>query len=221
MNHRRPRIVLAPNAASAPVPRRNFLARALGAALGGAFLFQPREGRASTQAYEPFIGEISLFGFNFAPVGWALCNGQLLPISPNTALFSLLGTMYGGNGVNTFALPDLRGRVPLGVGQGPGLSDYSQGQYGGEENHILGVSEMPAHAHGSFVSNGLGTSDSPENAFPAKNPAGIPAFGGTANVTASPGQIGTNGGNQPHNNLSPYLALNWCIATQGIFPSRP
>lgn len=211
------RIILAP---AASLPRRSFLAKIFGATLAGAFMLRPREGRAAGQGLDPFIGELALFGFNFAPVGWAQCNGQLLSIAQNTALFALLGTQYGGNGQTTFALPDLRGRVPINQGQGPGLSNYTIGQLGGEESHTLISNEMPAHNHVANVSSALGTSDSPNGGYPAKNPAGIPAWAPTTNGAFNPGQIGLAGGSQPHNNMQPYLTLNWCIALQGVFPSR-
>lgn len=217
----RSRMILMPNAQPTGLPRRNFLARILGVAMGGALFAQPRAARASTLAYEPFLGELALFGFNFAPVGWAQCNGQLLTISSNSALFALLGTTYGGNGVNTFALPDLRGRVPLGMGQGSGLTSRTLGETGGAESRALGVSEMPSHTHGVYVSNALGTADSPEGAFPARNPAGIPSFGATGTVLGGAGQIAWSGGGLPHGNVPPYQVLNWCIATQGIYPTRP
>lgn len=217
----RPRMILMPDAQPAGLPRRNFLARVLGVALGGALFAPPRAARASTLAYEPFIGELALFGFNFAPMGWAQCQGQLLAIASNTALFSLLGTTYGGNGVTTFGLPDLRGRVPMGVGQGSGLTNRTLGETGGAESRALGVSEMPSHTHGVYVSNALGTADSPEGAFPARNPAGIPSFGATGAVLGGAGQIAWSGGGLPHGNVPPYQVLNWCIATQGIFPTRP
>jgi microcystin-dependent protein len=157
-----------------------------------------------------------MFGFNFAPRGNAFCNGQIMSISQNTALFSLLGTTYGGNGTTTFALPDLRSRVPLHFGQGPGLSSYSQGQLAGEENHTLITTEMPVHTHTARASSGDATDASPVG--------NVLAAGGTytaaANQNMAAGAITSVGGSQPHNNLQPYLALNFCIALNGIFPSR-
>jgi microcystin-dependent protein len=177
----------------------------------------------------PFIGEIRMFGFNFAPRGWALCNGQLLSIAQNTALFSLLGTMYGGNGQTTFGLPNLQSRVPIHQGQGQGLSSYVMGQLAGEENHTLISNEMPQHLH--TVSPPCSAEDA--NLAAAKNnylASPQVAVGGAAvNVytsAASPNTFmaATNssivGGSQPHNNLQPYLVVNFCIAVQGIFPSR-
>ena len=164
----------------------------------------------------PFLGEIRIFGFNFAPRGWAFCNGQAMSISQNTALFSLLGTTYGGNGITTFALPNLQSRVPLHFGQGPGLSPYALGQVSGEENHTLITSEMPAHTHAARASSGDATDTSPVG--------NVLAAGGTYTATANQnmaaGAVTTTGGGFPHNNLPPYLALNFSIALQGIFPSR-
>lgn len=167
---------------------------------------------------DPFIGEIRCFGFNFAPVGWALCQGQLLSISSNTALFSLLGTMYGGNGQTTFALPDLRGRSPIGFGQGPGLSSYEQGQPGGQEQVTLSRGQLPAHGHVVGAASAA-TAKSPDGAVPAFTAAGS-SYGTTADLSMSAGMISGGGSNQPHDNLPPYLVLNWCIALQGIYPSR-
>jgi microcystin-dependent protein len=171
-----------------------------------------------------FIGTISLFGFNFAPRGWAMCAGQLLPISQNSALFALLGTMYGGDGIQTFGLPDLRGRVAVGMGNGPGLSPYNQGQMAGSETVTLLQTEMPMHNHLLNVSGSGATSTTPSgnvlavSALPDESP--VNTYGPTPNATANPQAIGMAGGNQPHQNIQPYLALNYCIALEGIFPSR-
>jgi microcystin-dependent protein len=166
---------------------------------------------------EPFIGELRLFPYNFAPRGWAFCNGQLIAISQNTALFSLLGTTYGGNGQTTFALPDLRGRVPVSAGQGPGLSSYSLGQTGGTETVTLLQTQMPAHNHQVAVSNGGATASRPAgNYLAAGGSYTTPSDGNTLAPTA----VTPSGGNQPHENTQPYLTLNWCIALEGIFPSR-
>lgn len=165
---------------------------------------------------EPFVGQLMCVGFNFAPKGWALCQGQLLPIAQYTALFSLLGTMYGGNGQTTFALPDLRGRVPMSFGQGPGLQNYDQGQVSGSENVTLIINQIPMHNHTVACS-----STDPSDTTPV---GGVPAAGGsystTANATMLPTMIGQAGGNQPHSNMQPYLVLNWIIALEGIYPSR-
>jgi len=188
---------------------------------------------------EPFLGQIILVGFNFAPRGWALCQGQLLPIAQNTALFALLGTMYGGNGQTTFALPDLRGRVPNGFGLGPGLSNYDQGQVGGTETVTMTVNQLPAHGHAvpgtgltatANVKNSAGNQQMPAGNIPAGEAAGVTATYSSAmpDGVMAPGAISVGGnatasnmgGSQPHPNLQPYLTLNYCIALEGIFPSR-
>ena len=156
---------------------------------------------------EPFIGEIRNFGFNFAPRGWALCQGQLLPINQNTALFSLLGTMYGGDGRITFALPDLRGRTPIGFGQGPGLSDRTQGEAAGEEAVTLTDSDLPAHTH-SVIAASVATTKNPAGAVPGFTARGH-SYGTTADVVMSPTMVGQSGGGTPHDNMPPYLVTNW------------
>src|SRR5277367_4563851 len=176
---------------------------------------------------EPFVGQITLFPFFFAPKGWAHCEGQLLPISQNTALFSLLGTYYGGNGVQNFALPDLRGRVPIGQGQGPGLSGYDIGSPQGVETLTLLASQSPPHSHPFPAVAAPATTNAPAGALPAEAhgsgrgafPVNIYAALQTAVPLAS-GQVAPAGGGQPHNNVQPYLTLNWCIALQGIYPPR-
>ncbi|RSK48136.1 phage tail protein [Hymenobacter rigui] len=191
-------------------------------------LLAPNKAAAfGTQADTPFIGEIMIAGFNYAPRGWAMCEGQILSIAQNTALFSLLGTTYGGNGQTTFALPDLRGRVPIHFNQGPGLSYHSLGERSGAETHTLITTEMPAHIHTGSVAlpcnTGQGTSNSPVGNVLAADGSGLPQFHGTANGTmGGAGSVTTNpaGGSQPHNNMQPYLALNFCIALEGIYPSR-
>ncbi len=168
----------------------------------------------------PFLGEIRIFGFNFAPRGWALCSGQLLAISQNTALFSILGTTYGGNGTSNFALPDMRGRVALGSGQGPGLSVYALGEQSGVENVTLLVSEMPAHRHAAGCSSAVGDSYMGSGAVPATDAGGNNVYTGASNNTMNPSSLAIVGGSQPHNNLQPYMAMNYCIALQGVFPAR-
>lgn len=168
---------------------------------------------------EPFLGQIMMFAGNFAPRGWALCNGQILPIAQNTALFSILGTTYGGNGQTTFALPDLRGRVPMHPGQGPGLSNHDLGEASGSETVSLTVNNMPAHNHPANATNAAGSATRPGGNVPAATGAGSYAPGpGTAPM--SPAFIGAIGGSQPFNNLQPYLCVNFIIALEGIFPSR-
>lgn len=178
---------------------------------------------------EPFIGQIIMVGFNFAPKGWALCQGQLLSIAQNTALFSLLGTTYGGDGQTTFALPDLRGRCAIGMGQGPGLSNYYQGDVSGTESVTLIQSQIPSHTHQLMASRSSGTVNNPENALLGKsevtiargNKVAVDAFAsGAPEVAMNPLAISLTGGSQPHSNMQPYLVMNYAIALQGIFPSR-
>ena len=165
----------------------------------------------------PFLGELKIVSFNFAPTGYAFCNGQILPISQNTALFSLLGTTYGGNGVNTFALPNLQGQTPIHVGLG-----FTQGQTGGEATHTLTVSEMPAHTHALSGAGATGTTGNPANEVLATAPLGLGnVYGPATQLTPmSSTAIGTVGGGQPHENRRPFLVLNIVIALEGIYPSR-
>lgn len=176
-------------------------------------------------AQTPFVGEIHMFAGNFAPVGWAFCDGALIPITQNTALFSLLGTTYGGNGTSNFALPDLRGRAPLHNGQGPGLSSYSQGQTGGSENIALTAAQMPAHTHNLAASSAAGTSASPIGQTWAAGASGTKQYSTPANagttVPMNTAMLANSGSNTPHNNMQPSLAINYIIALQGIFPARP
>jgi microcystin-dependent protein len=171
---------------------------------------------------DPFVAEIRIFPFNFAPRGWAWCDGQLLPLSQNTALFSLLGTTYGGNGKTNFALPDLQGRTPMHPGQGPGLSLHDLGETGGSEFVSLLESEIPAHAH-VIRDHDL---DLAELNAPAPNrvlaqSANGTAYGAPVNlVNMSSQALAPAGGDQPHNNLQPYLTFYFCIALQGVFPPR-
>jgi microcystin-dependent protein len=175
---------------------------------------------------DAFLGEIRTFAGNFAPQGWAFCDGQLLSISQNTALFALLGTFYGGDGRTTFALPNLQGRLPLNAGNGAGLSAYTVGDSGGTESVTLAVNQMPAHRHTAQSGNSTGTKNSPDGAVWAAAHSGrvrdtIYATNdpGTAQPM-SPNAISTVGGGQPHNNMPPYLVLTFIIALQGIFPAR-
>lgn len=170
---------------------------------------------------DPFIGEIRMFGGNFAPKGWAFCNGQLLSISQNTALFSLLGTTYGGNGTTTFGLPDLRGRAPLHWGQGPGLSPYAQGEQGGQEQSTLIANQMPTHSHAANAASGGGNVTGPSGAVWAASTQRDTLYSnGGPGATMSPAAIGNAGGNQPHENRQPYLTVSFIIALEGIYPPR-
>jgi microcystin-dependent protein len=174
---------------------------------------------------DPFVGEIHAVPYSFAPRGWALCDGQLMPISQNTALFSLLGTTYGGDGKSTFALPNLQGCSPIFWGQGPGLSPYYEGQTGGETAVTLLQSEMPTHAHGVNVVDAPGTQNSPQGALLGKARFGkafdLQYASSPANGTAMhSGALAVAGGGQPHNNMPPYLVVTFIIALQGIFPPR-
>jgi len=168
-------------------------------------------------AEDPILGTVFIFAGNFAPTGYALCNGALLPIAQNTALFSVIGTFYGGDGVTTFALPNLQSRVPVGMGQGVGLSPYSVGENGGTENVTLTIGQMPGHNHVLTYAEEQ-TTNMPANALPAAN--------GAYSTQRATGDMSANGmtvvgQNQPHNNIQPFLTLTYIIATQGIFPSRP
>jgi microcystin-dependent protein len=174
----------------------------------------------------PFVAEIRIFPFNFAPKGWAFCNGQLLAISQNTAVFSLLGTTYGGDGKSNFALPNLQGNAPMNPGQGPGLSLHDLGETGGSGTITLLQSEMPSHTHSINCIDGArvgGQSGLPTNAILVKT-GGIPTnaytSGATQNQTMAQAMVSVAGGNVPHNNMMPYLTLNFCIALQGVFPPR-
>lgn len=171
---------------------------------------------------EPFLGEIKAFAFGFVPRGWLSCDGRSLPIQQYTALFALLGTNFGGNGVTTFNLPDLRGATPAGVGTRPGGSTYDLGEAGGVESVTLTQAEMANHGHAMIADQAPAAIASPGNNYLARPPAGKNLYGPPASlVPLNPGTIGVAGGGQPHNNLQPFLAVNYCIATQGIFPSRP
>ncbi|HEY8907817.1 MAG TPA: tail fiber protein [Rhodoferax sp.] len=170
----------------------------------------------------PYLGQISIMAFSFAPKGWAQCNGQLLPINQNQALFALLGTYYGGNGQTNFALPDLRGRAGVHVGTAGGVTTV-QGEQGGSEAVSLSATELPAHRHDLNTVTDFANSNVPGNALPAARPRGGLAIygpGGSADTPMNPSSVQTTGSGQPHNNMQPYGVLNFCIALQGIFPSR-
>lgn len=169
---------------------------------------------------DQFVAEIRIFAFNFAPVGWAFCDGQLLPISQNTALFSLLGTTYGGDGKTTFALPNLQGSAPMQPGQGPGLSLHDLGEASGSETVTLLQTEIPSHSHSLQFSTAAGTANNPAN-----NLLAVPRSGSLYAAPVPPQQMDFNmlapaGGSMPHNNMMPYLTMNFCIAMQGVYPPR-
>lgn len=175
---------------------------------------------------DPFVAEIRIFPFNFAPRGWAFCDGQLLPISQNTALFSLLGTTYGGNGTSNFALPNLQGMAPMHPGQGPNLSLHDLGETGGSDTVTLIASELPAHSHQVRGNAGIGSKESPVDAlwaYPRGRRTGdVYTDDTTTNLKSMSNQaIAPSGGSQPHNNLQPYLTFYFCIALQGVYPPRP
>lgn len=171
---------------------------------------------------DPFLAEVRIFPFNFAPTGWAVCNGQILPISQNTALFSLLGTTYGGDGKSTFALPNIQGSAVMHPGQGPGLSRHDQGETGGSESVTLLQSEMPAHTHqmkGAAQDPALAKAVNPEASWALSQ--GGPIYQSSSNTQMAQEAVAPAGGGLPHNNMQPYVTLQFCIAVQGVFPSRP
>jgi microcystin-dependent protein len=208
-----------------PVPRaaldrRTFLGRMATFVAATALFGRARRAHAAIQGSEPYLGEIMLVSFNFAPKGWALCNGQMLPINQNQALFSILGTTYGGNGQTNFALPDLRGRVPIHFGQGPGLSLRSLGERAGEINHTLSPVELPVHGHGIQASSTTATAALPSGMFPARNAALVPQYAlAPADLGMAAGAVGNTGGGQAHPNQQPYLVINFAIALVGLYPS--
>jgi microcystin-dependent protein len=171
----------------------------------------------------PFVAEIRIFPFNFAPTGWAFCDGQLLPLSQNTALFSLLGTTYGGDGKSNFALPNLQGDAPMHPGQGPGLSLHDLGETGGSDTVSLLESEIPSHSHGLMTFGGQASAHDPAPTLSFARAIGIDPYSATVTsgtAVMSDNTVAPAGGDQPHNNLMPYLTLNFCIALQGVFPPR-
>jgi len=176
---------------------------------------------------DPFVAEVRIFPFNFAPKGWAFCDGQLLPISQNTALFSLLGTFYGGNGKSNFALPNMQGNAAIHTGAnqpGPGLSTYDLGETGGSTTVTLLESEIPSHTHALQGTAGFGNQNSPANLLMGRPFGGgsmYKAPAGSTSVQLAANTVGPTGGSLPHNNMQPFLTLNFCIALQGIFPARP
>lgn len=241
---------IAPEATPDPASRRDFFRTAAGvgaAAVGGSMLLTDEaaaraerfgiapgtvvdaQGRPASGGgtLEPFIAQIILFAGNFPPRGWAFCDGQLLPINQFQALFSLVGTSYGGDGRTTFALPDLRGRSPIGPRTGPGFATYREGQKGGTENVFLNTANLPSHNHPATVAIGRssspGTTADPAGAVPAVPASSIPQYVPDASADATlnePVTVGNAGGSQPFSNRDPYLAINYIIALQGVFPSR-
>src|SRR5258707_6544055 len=172
---------------------------------------------------DPFVAEIRIFPFNFAPKGWAFCDGQILPLSQNTALFSLLGTTYGGDGKSNFALPDMQGNAPMHPGQGPGLSLHDLGETGGSDTVTLLESEIPSHGHGLMAQAAAATSQTPGPTVGLARSRGLNVYQTVTTqnlVQMSDNTIAPAGGDQPHNNLMPYLTLNFCIALQGVYPPR-
>lgn len=167
----------------------------------------------------PFVGQIMLVAGTYPPAGWAFCDGQLLPINQYETLFFILGTTYGGDGQDTFALPDLRGSLPVHAGQGPGLAARTLGEMGGEESTMIGVAQLPAHAHAARAGTSVGSSAVPTSLLPAVDAAGSLHHAIVGDVTLAPEAIGEQGGGQPHANMQPTLALHFCIALDGVFPS--
>ena len=204
----------------ARMPRRHFLARTIALIGGASLLRHVGIAEAQTAVSGPYLGQIMLISWNFAPKGWTLCNGQLLQINQNQALFSLLGTTYGGNGTTNFALPNLQGRIPIHSGPGPGLTPRARGDAGGEQAHTLTLAELPTHTHVGRAGSTLASSALPSTSLlPARDPEGVPQWGPTVDVTMASDAISATGGSQAHLNLQPYLVLNYIIALQGVFPS--
>jgi microcystin-dependent protein len=201
------------------LPRRRFLGRLLAAWAGSAWfarLFEPRELEAATALDDtPFIGEIRMFGGAVPPRDWALCEGQLLDPSQNDALFQLIGTTYGGDGINTFALPDLRGRAPIHAGTG-----YILGQVSGVEQVTLNASQIPVHNHVAGASTAVGVSADPSGRLPARNAAGVPAYAAVSNTDLAPAALLAAGGSLAHTNMQPYLSINFIISLTGVYPSQ-
>jgi len=205
--------------------RRGFLKK-LGGVLAGVALSSSltkaqtkEDGTKSTNSgFDPYIGDIIMVGFNFAPIGWVKCDGQLLPISQYDALFALIGTTYGGDGVSNFAVPDLRGRLPIHQGQGTGLSNRVIGQYSGKETHTLLQSELPSHSHTLMANSNAGNTDTPLSSYISKNNEGVKQFAASSTGNSAP--LGIAGGNGLHANIQPYQVVNFLIATEGSFPTQ-
>ena len=175
---------------------------------------------APARAQSPFIGQIDIVPYNFAPVGWFMCQGQLLPITQYTALFSLVGTTYGGDGISTFALPDLRGRMAIGQGSGPGLAPYVMGQLGGEEQVTLTLGQLPIHSHAAMASSAAASALGPGGSEWATTTTYLYSSTATTLAPMNNTAIGAVGGGQPHENRPPFLVMNFIIAFEGIFPAR-
>ena len=205
---------------TALICRSTLFSRSIAALFLIGFIFQIATPQVVEAQGDPFIGEIRMFGGNFAPRGWALCNGQLLPIAQNQALFSILGTTYGGDGRTTFGLPDLRGRVAISSGDGPGLSNRPLGSKGGSESETLSVNQIPSHSHSLNASGEKATERSPAGNYLSEAWPGTPYRPGPSGSQLNSGSIGNTGGTQSHNNMPPYTTVNYIIALVGVFPSR-
>lgn len=201
--------------------RRGFLKRAFALAGGAAVVAAPRAARAGTQSAIPFVGEIMMTAAFYAPDGWFLCDGRLLSIWSYQDLWSIIGTTYGGDGKETFAIPDLRGRAPIHYGQGLGLTNRGLGEAGGTEAEALPVTRLPAHEHAAVAGTAPGTSDIPTGLYPAQDAAGNLHYALSSADVLLEGTTSQSGGNQPHTNLQPMLGINFCICWSGIYPSRP
>ncbi len=204
------------------LPRRNFLGRLVAGWTGGALLGgvgRATPARAEAQGSFVYIGEMRMFAGNFAPAGWEFCNGQLLSIFGNETLFNLIGTTYGGDGQETFALPDLRGRAPIHMGTGLDGINYVIGEYGGVEYGTLTVQQIPAHDHSGMASLASGESDDPTGRVPARNAAGVPQYAATSNATLAADALLPVGGASPHNNMQPYTGIHYIISLYGVWPS--
>lgn len=198
------------------IPRRDFIGRLLAGLTAWAWFIRPTTAQAAPDGSDsPYIGEIRMFAGNFAPTDWQFCNGQLLAISGNEALFSLIGTTYGGNGTTTFGLPDLRGRAPMLAGAG-----FTLGQIGGSETVTLASTQIPSHTHAAGASTLVATSDLPGGRLPAVNAAGVPMFAPTADTSLAAAALLSTGGSQPHNNMQPSLAIHFIISLFGVYPSQ-
>ena len=198
--------------------RRTFLRGALAALTGGvALVARPRAARATTL---PYVGEIKPIPWTFAPAGWLMCNGQVVPIASYETLFFLIGTTYGGDGQTTFGIPDLRGRAPMHSGQGPGLTARLVGEKAGAEAVSLIASQIPAHAHPARADSANGNGAAPGGRVPARDPAGALHYAATSpGMPMAAEAIGSTGAGQPHQNMQPYLTINYCIAFDGVYPS--